>query len=346
MIVGKGSEIEMGIDLIKKRSFWIKALIVVVVVGILAVYPSDYYLISPGIAKPLSPMVNIKADTYLQTGKVMLTAVSMKSASLLEYMYVKLFNPDLIELQSKNLLPPNMNMEEYFKFMREMMKESQMKAKAVALEAAGYNPQVSGQGAKITHVLKEGNAKGKLKPGDIIIKVDGEPVGLLTEVVSEIQDRKVGAQVRVTVKRDGVKKTYSIKTKKIQNNADNPSIGVLITSYKREYDFPIKININAGRIGGPSAGSMFALQIFNQLTKKDYTYGLKIAGTGTISLEGKVGRIDGVKQKIAAAKERGAKIFFTPQANAKAAKEMETPEIKIVSVKNFTDIINYLKSLK
>ncbi|GAB6098490.1 protease DdcP [Halanaerocella petrolearia] len=336
----------MEISLFKKRSFLIKVLIVLVVVGILAIYPSNYYLLSPGIAKSIEPMINIKADTYQQAGMVMLTAVSMKNASLLEYIYVKLFDPELVKLQSKNLLPPDMDMEEYFKFMQEVMKESQMKAKAVALKEVGYKTRVTGQGAKVTNILKKGNARGKLKKGDIIVAVDGQKVGLLTEVVNQIQNREIGDSVKITVRRDKKKETYTIKTKSLKENSDKPSIGVLITSHNRKYDFPMQIDIDAGKIGGPSAGSMFSLQIFNQLTKEDLTHGLEIAGTGTISLDGKVGRIDGVKQKIAAAKEEGAKIFFTPQANAKEAKKMSGQGIKIVPVKKFADIINYLKDLK
>lgn len=108
----------------------------------------------------------------------------------------------------------------------------------------------------------------------------------------------------------------------------------------------MKINIDAGKIGGPSAGSMFALQIFNSLTKQDLTQGYKITGTGTINLKGEIGRIDGVKQKIATAKEQGAKVFFSPQANYQQAKQMTGQGVKIVPVETFSDIINYLQDLK
>lgn len=209
-------------ELLRNRSLWFKVLIGLVIVGILAIYPSNYYLTSPGMAESLDPMIDIQADTYQQTGDIMLTAVSMKTASLLEYLYVKLFNPDLRELQSKNMLPSDMNMEKYFEFMQEVMKESQLKAKAVALKEAGYQPQITGEGAKVEKVLEEGNAQGQLQSGDIIVAVDGQQVGLITEVINQVQARAIGDEVSVTVKRDGEQKKYSIKTKSLEQNSNQP----------------------------------------------------------------------------------------------------------------------------
>ncbi len=328
---------------IRNNKLLVGILAIVVIVGILALWPSDYYIIAPGIAKELAPMVDIKEQTYPVKGEIMLTAVSMRGASLLEHAYVKLVQPEFVELQSRNFLPPEMSMQEYFKFMKEVMVESQMKAKAVALKEAGYNSKITGEGVEIVKVLETGDAYGKLKEGDIIVAIDEESVQLLTETVNKIQNRESGDKVTVTVKREDKRKTYQLEAKAMQENDNKPSIGVLITPYKREYDFPIEIEINAGDIGGPSAGSMFALEIYNQLTEEDLTHGIKIAGTGTIDLEGNVGKIDGVKQKIVAAKENGVEVFFTPKGNAKRAEEMKGEGIEIVVVETIDDIISYLE---
>nr|WP_239550985.1 PDZ domain-containing protein [Halanaerobacter jeridensis] len=224
------------------------------------------------------------------------------------------------------------------------MTESQLKAQAVALEQVGYQPQITGQGVEIIQVLEKSNGYGRLQEGDIIVEVDGAKVQLLTETVNKIKDRKLGDKVEITIKRDKKKKTFSIKTKALKKNSKEPSIGVLISPYKRKYNFPIKIEIDAGQIGGPSAGSMFALSIYNYLTKKDITNGNKIAGTGTINLEGEISKIDGIKQKIAAAKEEGAELFFVPAGNWELAQEMKNHGVKLVKVEKFSDIINYLKN--
>ncbi|MFO7819720.1 MAG: PDZ domain-containing protein, partial [Halanaerobacter sp.] len=305
-------------------------------------YPINYYLVSPGVAEDIAPMVNIKADSYATAGKIMLTTVSMKRANLIDYFWVKLFKPELYELQSMDFLPEDVDLDEYFNLMQEMMTESQLKAKAVALKEVGYQPQITGQGVKIVQVLEKSDGYGRLKEGDIIVGVDGTKVQLLTETVNKIQDRELGDKVEVTVKREEEKKRYTIKTKALQQNSEQPSIGVLITPYKRKYNFPIQIEINAGKIGGPSAGSMFALEIYNGLTEDDITQGSKIAGTGTINLDGTIGPIDGIKQKIAAAKKEEAQLFFVPAGNWETAQEMKKKDLKLVRVENFVDIINYL----
>ncbi len=330
----------------QQHKFLFKVIALLVIIGILALFPSNYYIISPGMAKSLAPMIEVESKTYPQTGEIMLTAVSMKNASLLEYLYVQIIRPDLVDLQSKDMLPPGMSMQEYFDLMQKVMQESQMKAKAVALQAAGYEAKITGQGAKIRKVLAESNAQGKLQAGDVIVAVDGEPVELLTEVIDKVRDRKIGDKVEVTVARNDQQKTYTIQTKAIKEDTGKPSIGVLITSYQRKYDFPFKIEIDAGKIGGPSAGSMFALEIYNRLTEEDLTKGQKIAGTGTIDLTGQVGEIDGVKQKIVAAQKSGVQVFFVPQDNFAEAKELEEVKVKLVPVAEFQDIINYLDRLE
>ena len=330
--------------LIKENKVTVVLIVLFIILAILFLYPIDYYVVSPGIAKDIAPMVKINGKSYAAQGEVMLTTVSMKRANLLDYWWVKLFQPELYELQSMDFLPENVKLDEYFDLMQEMMKESQLKAQAIALEKLGYQPQITGQGVKIVQVLEKSNGYGRLQEGDIIVGVDGTQVQLLTETVNKIRDRQLGDKVQLTVKRGPKKRKYSIKTKALKKNSQDPSIGVLIAPYKRKYDFPIKIEIDAGKIGGPSAGSMFALEIYNQLTAEDITKGVKVAGTGTIDLKGRVAKIDGIKQKIAAAKKEGAKLFFVPAGNWEEAQGMKGRGIELVKTDKFIDIINYLET--
>lgn len=87
---------------------------------------------------------------------------------------------------------------------------------------------------------------------------------------------------------------------------------------------------------------MFALEIYNQLVEEDITRGRRIAGTGTIDLDGKIGPIDGVKQKIIAAEREGAELFFVPMENYEKALETAT-YIKVVAIETIDDAIEYLR---
>ena len=94
-------------------------------------------------------------------------------------------------------------------------------------------------------------------------------------------------------------RTISLPTASYQGQ---PVIGVnVVESFK----FPFAVKINIGDIGGPSAGTMFALAIIDKLTPANLTAGKFIAGTGEISVDGTVSPIGGIQQKMAAARAAG-----------------------------------------
>ena len=100
---------------------------------------------------------------------------------------------------------------------------------------------------------------------------------------------------------------------------------------------------------GSSGGLMMALSIYNQLTDFDLTNGLKIAGTGTISEDGSVGEISGIKYKIVGAGENDADIFLVPKENyieAKEVKKINGYKMQLVSVETFSDAIKFLTEYK
>ena len=67
-------------------------------------------------------------------------------------------------------------------------------------------------------------------------------------------------------------------------------LGVVL---KVDFQFPFSVKIDAGNVGGPSAGLMFSLGIYDKVTNGALTGGQNIAGTGTIDSSGKVGPIGG-----------------------------------------------------
>jgi PDZ domain-containing protein len=82
------------------------------------------------------------------------------------------------------------------------------------------------------------------------------------------------------------------------------------------YQFQPRISVELGHdIGGPSAGLIFSLAIYDKLTATDLLNGRRVAGTGTIDANGKVGAIGGIRQKLAAATKHRARYFLVPAAN-------------------------------
>lgn len=305
--------------------------------------PVPYQVMEPGIAAELSPMIEVE-NGYENQGEFLLTAVSSRRAMAWDYFYISLFAPEDKELTAiAEQLPENMDMNEYIELMAELMEESKLQAQAVAFRQAGYEVEVSGEGAEVVEVMEDGSAYNNLKKEDLITAVDGKKVEMAADAVNIIKNRNIGDIVKITVLRDGEKLNFDLKTVELEGNKGNPSIGVLISSKGLDYNIPGEVNFKTENIIGPSAGSVFSMEIYNQLTPEDITAGKRIAGTGTISLDGEIGRIDGVKYKIMAAKKAGVDLFIVPEENYETASQF-AGELKLLKVNTISDIIEHLQS--
>jgi PDZ domain-containing protein len=92
---------------------------------------------------------------------------------------------------------------------------------------------------------------------------------------------------------------------------------------------------------------MFSLGILNRLSPTDLTHGVKIAGTGTINLDGTVGPIGGVKQKVIGAQWAHARYFFVPctGGNDADATKVVGHSMTLVPVNTLDDALAFLQSL-
>lgn len=101
------------------------------------------------------------------------------------------------------------------------------------------------------------------------------------------------------------------------------------------------IFFDAKRTGGPSGGMIFAIGVIELLTPRDILHSRHIAGTGTITTNGKIGSIGGINEKIRAAAKVGAQLFLAPMGNREEI--VNVPKgIKVVIVSTLADAINAL----
>jgi PDZ domain-containing protein len=104
-------------------------------------------------------------------------------------------------------------------------------------------------------------------------------------------------------------------------------------------DLHIKnISFDVKKTGGPSGGMIFAIGVIELLTEKDLLQGRHIAGTGTISTDGKVGPIGGINEKILAAHKAGATLFLAPAGNSSEIAHVPAG-IKVVTVATLAEAI-------
>lgn len=177
-----------------------------------------------------------------------------------------------------------------------------------------------------------------------------------------VKGQEVGQVVTITFIHNGKEEEASGKLIELSTDK-KPGIGITLTDHT-EIATDTEVTINSGSIGGPSAGLMFTLEIYEQLTHQNIRKGKKIAGTGTINSAGEVGRIGGIDKKVASADEAGMNIFFAPDdtiseevkkenpdiktnyEEAKAAAKKLNTSMKIVPVKTVQDALEYLENMK
>ncbi len=314
-------------------------------------YSLPYYVSKPGMAKELASIIEV-ADGYEAEGSFMLTTVRMGRANLFSYIgammrdYHEIYPLEAIRGEEESD-------EEYNVRQLYLMSSSKLSAIEVACKKAGIPVEYDYLGVYVLSVKENMPAEGNLLPGDRIFEVDGKPFKSSQQFIDYVAGKKEGDMITVTFSRNDKINTAEMQVQPFPDDRKKLGIGISLVDDKEAKTEP-EIEISTDNIGGPSAGLMFALEIYNQLTEDDLTRGYRIAGTGTISTDGKVGKIGGVEQKVIAADKSGADIFFAPaekgkgesnyEAALRTAEEIGT-DMKIVPVTTFEDAIQHLENL-
>nr|WP_255523898.1 PDZ domain-containing protein [Terrabacter sp. MAHUQ-38] len=228
-----------------------------------------------------------------------------------------------------DVFDPQVTQEEVAEENAIQMEGSQEEATAVALRAIGKDVPTHIAIASITDTSK---AKGLLKVRDRLESIDDQPITTAQSVRDVLQKSNPGDTVTLTVTRDGREVTVDMPT--VEGQGGRTALGVLLGL---DHDFPAKVTIDAGAIGGPSAGLMFSLGIYDKLTPGPLAGGHEIAGTGTIDDDGQVGKIGGIRQKLAGARSDGAAYFLAPAGNCDEVVGHVPDGLEVFKVANFDD---------
>jgi PDZ domain-containing protein len=242
------------------------------------------------------------------------------------------FDPSRTILPVAAVYPEGQTDEEADEESAQQMSSSQEEAVAAALTELG----IPVEGALMIDGTVEGTpADGVLQEGDEVVSVDGRPVTDVEALRAWLADAGVGTQVELGIRRDGDEMVVPITP--IASETDgSPVIGVYAS---QAYDFPIDVRIQLENVGGPSAGMMFALGIYDKLTPGELTGGAHIAGTGTIAADGDVGAIGGIVQKMYGAEDAGAEWFLAPAANCAEVVGHVPAGLEVFSVATLDDAI-------
>ncbi|MGA7193965.1 MAG: S16 family serine protease [Anaerolineales bacterium] len=327
--------------------FIVSGILTLILLGVSATFLlTNNGLDAPGVALSVESMVNVPAQyRHLHKGTFILTTVISHAPILAGEWFVGKFDPAMVILPPEVVVPQNTTPQEQAKQDYQMLDDSEATAITVGLRLAGYQTQMVGKGARVVSILPGSHANGILNLGDVVTGLNGTPIQTTSDLIEQVQAQSASGSVRLEVERNQTPMEVTIPLMAPTSSSDSPKIGIAITSAGFDYKTPFPISIVTQKInGGPSAGLMFTLTVYNMLTPDDLTRGLRIAGTGTINLDGTVGPIGGVQQKVAAAEQVGAVYFLCPADNYADAISV-AKSIKVIKIATAQQAIDFLHSL-
>jgi len=318
-----------------------KFLIAYIIVLLLFTVSLDYEIYTPGGLSNLNKRIEVE-DGYSSEGSFNLTYVSAKKGTI-PFILLSYIIPtwDLVSLDETRI--ETEGYEEILARGKIDLESVNENAIAVAFEAAEINYEITENDLTVYYVFDE--AKTNLKVGDIIKEVDEIKVNTLDDLSKVLETKEENDKINFKIIRNG--KTQE-KSGILFESDGKKIIGLYLTNViKVKTNKEIEFNYK-GNESGASGGLMSTLEIYNRIVKEDITKGLKIAGTGTINLDGTVGEIGGVKYKLRGAVKKKADVFIVPEGNYEEAleiKEKEKYNIKLIEAKNFTQVLNDLENI-
>jgi PDZ domain-containing protein len=308
--------------------------------------PTNDGLEAPGVALPVGPMVEVPAEhRYPSAGSFVLTTVIPQAPITTgEWVFGQL-SPVVRIVPAEQIVPEGTTPQEIARQGFQMLDQSETAAIAVGLRLAGFPVEAEGKGVLVASILADSPSNGVLQPGDVITGLNGESITTTSELIDGIKAQTPGASVDLQILRDRQQMEVTVPLMQPATPGDPPRIGITIQSAGTDVKLPFLVKIVPNKIaGGPSAGLMFTLTVYDMVTPKDLTMGRVIAGTGTINLDGTVGPIGGVQQKVAAAEGAGAEYFLSPPENYVDAVAVAR-NIKVIKVATAKQAIDFLNSL-
>ncbi len=300
---------------------------------------------APGLAVAVAPMINVApAYHYPARGSFLLTTVIAQTPITVgQWLYAQL-NPAFTIVPPEQVVPPNITPQELVEQSFTMLEESEATATVLALRLAGYSAQLQ-RAVAITGVLAESQARDLLKAGDQIVALNAVPIATPEDLGTQLAPLSAGDTVRLRIVRDGQTQELAVPLLPPAQPGGAPRIGIMVQAGVVDVELPFPVAISPQKIiGGPSAGLMFTLTIYDLVTPGELSGGWRIAGTGTIDLDGLVGPIGGVEQKVAGAEWAGAQYFLVPREHEADARRVART-ITIVPVANVQEALDFLRSL-
>lgn len=287
---------------------------------VVAAQPACQVAVAPGPTVDTAELVTVsRAGVHPSGGSFVLTTIAVDDRPALTDWLRAMVSATVDTVPRTQFYPPGTDADELRERNTVAMIDSQLSATIAALEVAGYILEPFG--ARVVEVADDA-VTDAFRADDVITAVDGSQIRASDELARVVRSIPPGRSVTMTVLRDGEEFSVTVEL----GTADDGSsgyVGLLLTT---AIELPVDVDIDAGVIGGPSAGLMFALTILDRLDPVDLTGGTVIAGTGTVDRQGRVAGVGGIRQKLVGATthdagDRPAEVFLLPRTNLAEARD-------------------------
>jgi PDZ domain-containing protein len=314
-----------------------------IVLLVLWLTPSNEYIFLPDRARPVAPLVTIAGHKPpAVAGGIYFVDVLVRKATLLERLFPSIHEGGQLVPAGEVRAPGQSDRERRQADLRQMSRSQQI-AEYVALKAAGYRVRATSTGALVDDVDPSKPAAGKIQPTDVIVSVDATPVRRVTDLRRLIRAHPVGTLLSIGVRRGSSLRQVAVRSAADPAQRGAPVIGVL-TEQAADIHLPVSVRINAGDVGGPSAGLAFALDVLEELGR-NVDHGQKVAATGEIELDGSIGPIGGVTQKVIGVRRSGVHVFLVPAGDNAREAQRHAHGVRIIPVHNFQQALSALAKL-
>lgn len=330
----------------RTRAGLIAACLLAVLWAVAAFTALPYVTYSPG------PTVDILSATegkekvqvsghkaYHDEGELRLTTIYVddpqESVTLLELLKAYV-DPDEAVYPRSAVYAPDETDESSERMSTVQMVSSQDSAVATALTELGYDVD---EVVEVLDVSEDLPADGRLEVRDVLLEVGGRPISEPQDVVEAVDAAPVGEPLEFVVRRDGDEVSVEVTPREVDGDK---RVGITPGS---GFTFPFDVRVDIGdSIGGPSAGLMMALAVYDTLTPGSLTGGHSIAGTGTVTRDGEVGPIGGIQQKIAASRDVGAELFLVPAGNCDGVAGVDAEDMRLVRATTMHDAVQSIEA--
>lgn len=313
----------------------------VLVVSAALLVPMPLVETAPGGVTEIPPLVEVGAPTTEVTGQVGLLTVRVDQPSMAETVRAW-FDDDRTLRPPHEVVPPQLDHRSYLILQQGEFRRSFRVAAAVGLRAAGYEvgivtaPQVAG-------VMPGGPADGRLRPGDVILRFQGQPVASTDDLKDLGERADVGDELVLDVRRDGTAVEVTVRADRVPGLA-HPGMGITLQTLEQDIDLPVDVDLVDQRdIGGPSAGLMVAVTVYDLVADEDLIDGRRVVGTGTVDGTGTVGRIGSIREKTLTAVASGADLMLVPASQAAQARDVAEGRVEVVGVDSLTEALEALR---